>query len=305
MKFGKIIVGIGILVCVGACAVGCQKKAEKKVEKAKNVVTSEKEDTTTFTVWVENSLEKKPFEVMVEKGYDKEGGFQLQFSESSMPEEGLKDGKIQVIAGEYADVFLLQEQDIDARIIGNVTNDLVLLATADSQITNMAQMKDEEVWHKKDSDAYALSYLLAQANYRNDYVKNREAASYEQIVKAMESGEAKLAILPKPYADKMLEAGAVCLAASSESRFCDRCLLASFRAINEQKALFEAFGKAYEQAVNDLAATDAQVEYSLLVQPEDEVLYDVYLYSKDLWNLRREYQRKNLVQTITAGEDNE
>ncbi|SFQ14880.1 hypothetical protein SAMN02910358_00875 [Lachnospiraceae bacterium XBB1006] len=282
-----------LCVCLAVCVTGCQKKAGKET-----TPEAVEKNLPKLTVQVEDVLEKKPFLLMAERGYDEEEGFQLAFSTK-------KDVPAAILVGEYADVFRLKAKGEERYIIGNATNDVVLLANSDCGVETIAEAKGRTVWRKKDADAYALAYLLAQENYRSDYVLQDEADTYEQVVDAFINRQAELAILPRPYADALLKKGAIKLGSTADSRFCDRCILADKKLLKEQNALFSAFARAYQKAIEDLVLDEPDMEYTLLLQPEEETLYDVYLFCKEKWKISEEYNRADVVTTIETGGENE
>ncbi len=323
-KLGIILLLMGIMI-LGV--LGCEKKevSKKPQEEPKKNEEPQKEEPAqeekVLNVGVLKNLDMLPGIMIENEDLDQKAGFSLNlvvYDTAKELEEDFSQHKVDVIFGDLSEEFTLKGKGLEARIIGRTDGDVVLLTGQNSGIDQVDQCKDMDVILSKQPEMlYSLHYLLAQFNFRGDFVKNRQVSSYDDVLEMVNADDQKLYLLPEPYATKAVEKGAKVLARNYDSRFCPGAILTTAMVADEHMELLENFGKAYNEAVELMATMEAAEikakllnndktsayiervesfpEYRLMQVPTDEELMDAYEWAKNNQLFNGEYNREDCI----------
>lgn len=198
------------------------------------------------------SVDAVPFIIAKEKGfYDKNGvDVKLQvFKSANDRDAALQTGNLDGVSTDEVAVCLYQNAGIDLKITGVTDGDFMLVASKQSGIKSIADVKGKTVAiSQKTVIEYSLDKMLENSSIKPEEVKKVSIPAIPTRLEMLKAGKVDLALLPEPFSSSALKDGAILLGKTSSQKLLPAVSAFTQKSINNKAEAIKAFYKAYNQA---------------------------------------------------------
>lgn len=275
----RILIGMVIIFAMSLCACSKSKNVsnsdvnhEENVEDYNTEPDKEEPERCELHIAAMNTLDILPLQIMIQQGFDEEHGFDLNIDLCATKEEQrelVKNNKEEGILFDVVELCKYRQEGVDLKALGENSSEYRLIAGRHSSIDVIDNAKEAKVAIIRQSlDEYLLDAMLAQANYRDDFVSKVDIQSYDEGVSGLKNGEYELALLKEPYATQAILDGGIEIENSNDQYESMFMLAFDGNMYLENKEIVPAFLSAYKKAVDYIATLKKEEVREVLMSIE-------------------------------------
>ena len=256
-KFSLMAVALMATTMLAACG---DQKEEQVTPTPKGSETTETTELTKLSFGVMSSIDVVPLIIAQDQGYFTEEGIDLDlqvFAAAKDRDAALQAGELDGVLCDEVAISIYQNSDINMQITGTTNGSWTLVATPESGISTLADLKGKSMAISENTMIDYLSDYLAISN-------GMTVADIEKIaipamparLEALQNNQVDAAILPTPFNDTAIANGA-----KEVDKIYNEDIMISVTAflqevIDENKEAVQGFYKAYNKAIDYINNTD-------------------------------------------------
>lgn len=203
-----------------------------------------------------------PIIIAHEQGFFTEEGTDVSIKSFSSPNDRNVAIQAKTIDGTISDVMTeatFKQNGIDMTITSGILEDFKILASPQSNITEMKQLADKKVTLVPN---FILEYIMDVFATEDDFTYQIvEIPSFSARSEALMTGKVDAAVYTEPQASMLAEQGAVILGGSKEAGIKGGTIQFSDQLLTERPQDVAAFYRAYNKAIDYMNAHQAS-EYT-------------------------------------------
>ncbi|WP_455714872.1 ABC transporter substrate-binding protein [Anaerosporobacter sp.] len=257
---------IALLLAMVFLITGCTKKNDTNTSDLKDNVEStqtpdsESVEKTVLRLGMIASTDAIPFVLIEKNGLDDKYNLDLQFEVFKSAKDrdaALQAGELDGFLADLIAVCIYQNANLDVKITGSTDGDFVLLASKNSGITDVSQIKGKSISISENTLIdYTLDKILESNNLESDDVKKEIVDRIPDRFELLRNDKIDLGLMPEPFASLALEDGAINLGSASEYGLYPAISAFTQTAIDEKADAIRDLYKAYNEAVDYMNNTD-------------------------------------------------
>lgn len=264
---------------VATTLVACGNKEESVTptpETSEEATKGPKETHLSFGVM--SSIDVVPLIVAQEQGYFEEQGVDLDlqiFAAAKDRDAALQAGELDGVLCDEVAISIYQNSDINMQITGTTSGSWTLVATPESGIETLADLKGKSMAISENTMIDYLSDYLATSNGLTvDEIEKIAIPAMPARLEALQNNQVNAAILPTPFNDTAVANGA-----KEITKIYNEDIMISVTAflqevIDENPEAVQGFYKAYNKAVDYIKNTD--------ISEFEDVIIEAANYSDDM-----------------------
>lgn len=262
MKIKKLTLtslAVASLLTLAACG-------EKKVEQP--AVTPEQTPTetpvepteTTLRFGVMSSIDVVPLIIAQEQGYFEEEGVSVDlqvFAAAKDRDAALQAGELDGVLADEVAISIYQNSDINMQITGTTNGSWTLVASPESGITSLADLKGKSMAISENTMIDYLSDYLAISNgMTTEDIEKVAIPPMPARLEALQNNQVNAAILPTPFNDTAIANGGVEIAKIYNEDIMISTTAFLQEIIDQNPEAIQGFYKAYNKAIDYINNTD-------------------------------------------------
>ena len=230
--------------------------------------TPKEEENVTLNFGAMGSIDTIPFVIAQEKGYFKEEGINVNlelFTAAKDRDAALQAGQLDGVLADETAIAIYQNSDIDMQITGSTTGYWTLVATEQSGINSLEDLKGKKIGISENTMIEYLADDITKSNgiTSEDFEKVAIPAMPARL-EALRNNQIDAAILPAPFNETAIADGGV----EIETITNDDIMISATAFLNDiieqQPEAIQGFYRAYDKAVDYINSTDIK-EYEDIV----------------------------------------
>lgn len=206
-----------------------------------------------------------PIIIAHEQGFFTEEGTDVSIKSFSSPNDRNVAIQAKTIDGTISDVMTeatFKQNGIDMTITSGILEDFKILASPQSNITEMKQLADKKVTLVPN---FILEYIMDVFATEDDFTYQIvEIPSFSARSEALMTGKVDAAVYTEPQASMLAEQGAVILGGSKEAGIKGGTIQFSDQLLTERPQDVAAFYRAYNKAIDYMNAHQASEYVDIL-----------------------------------------
>ncbi len=213
-----------------------------------------------LTLGVMSSVSILPIIVAQDQGYFEELGLNVKvetFKAAKDRDAALQAGALQGVTADEVAIALYNEAGINMRITGVNDGAFTLVTAPNSGITTFEQLKGKKVGISENTAIdYTLDLMLADNGMVRDDVVRVAVPAMPTRLEMVKAGELDAAVMPSPFCDDAITAGAFKLATKDESNTFISTTAFLQETIDARPDDIKAFYVAVDKAVDYIKTAD-------------------------------------------------
>lgn len=246
-KFKRTL-SITIILLLTLSLFGCASSKKDSVGASANG----KNEKQTLNIGLMPSVDAVPFIIAKEKGFYEKNGVDVKlqvFKSANDRDAALQTGNLDGVSTDEVAVCLYQNAGIDLKITGVTDGDFMLVASKQSGIKSISDVKGKTVAiSQKTVIEYSLDKMLENNFIKPEEIKKISIPAIPARLEMLKAGKVDLALLPEPFSSSAIKDGAVLLGKTSSQKLLPAVSAFTQKSINDKSEAIKAFYKAYNEA---------------------------------------------------------
>ncbi len=280
MKFKKALCTV-LATTLALTLVACGgETTEQTTEETTDVATEETaaEPTTeepalsgeTLTLGIMRSSSQLPLFVARDQGYFEEEGLTVDlqvFNAAKDRDAALQANELDGVISDEVGMAIYQNGGIDMRITSATDGSFILVTAPESNILSFEDLKGKSVGISENTAIdYTLDAMLLANGLASTDVERVAIPAMPERLEMLKTGQIDAAVMPNPFADDAIAAGATQLAVADGSEIPYISVVGFLNgAIEEKGADIAAFHRAYNKAVEYINANDVSMFEDIII----------------------------------------
>lgn len=253
MKIKNLLVTT-LAVAAGLTLTACQS------EKSEGASTSQEGEVVTLNFGAMGSIDAIPFVIAQENGYFEEEGIKINlelFNAAKDRDAALQAGQLDGVLADETAIAIYQNSDIDMQITGATNGYWTLVATEQSNIHSLEDLKGKKIGISENTMIEYLADDIATSNgiASEDFEKVAIPAMPARL-EALRNNQIDAAILPAPYNETAIADGAVEIETIHNADIMISATAFLNSVIEQYPQAIQGFYNAYNKAVDYINSTD-------------------------------------------------
>ncbi len=248
LKFKRTL-SIIIILSLTLTLFGCGSSKKDSKDTSANTKTEKQ----TLNIGLMPSVDAVPFIIAKDKGFYEKNGVDVKlqvFKSANDRDAALQTGNLDGVSTDEVAVCLYQNAGIDLKITGVTDGDFMLVASKQSGIKSIADVKGKSVAiSQKTVIEYSLDKMLEKNSIKPEEVKKVAIPAIPARLEMLKAGKVDLALLPEPFSSAAIKDGAVLLGKTSSEKLLPAVSAFTQKSIDNKSDAIKAFYKAYNEAV--------------------------------------------------------
>ncbi|QAT39121.1 MetQ/NlpA family ABC transporter substrate-binding protein [Clostridium sp. JN-9] len=248
LKFKRTL-SIIIILSLTLTLFGCGSSKKDSKDTSANTKTEKQ----TLNIGLMPSVDAVPFIIAKDKGFYEKNGVDVKlqvFKSANDRDAALQTGNLDGVSTDEVAVCLYQNAGIDLKITGVTDGDFMLVASKQSGIKSIADVKGKSVAiSQKTVIEYSLDKMLEKNSIKPEEVKKIAIPAIPARLEMLKAGKVDLALLPEPFSSAAIKDGAVLLGKTSSEKLLPAVSAFTQKSIDNKSDAIKAFYKAYNEAV--------------------------------------------------------
>lgn len=279
---------------------------------------------TTLRFGVMSSIDVVPLIIAQEQGYFEEEGINLDlqiFAAAKDRDAALQAGELDGVLCDEVAISIYQNSDINMQITGTTNGSWTLVASPESGITSLADLKGKSMAISENTMIDYLSDYLAISNgMSTEDIEKVAIPPMPARLEALQNNQVNAAILPTPFNDTAIANGGVEIAKIYNEDIMISVTAFLQEIIDESPEAVQGFYTAYNKAIDYINNTDISEfeeiiisaanysdemrgnivlpEYLYNYLPKEENVQQVLDWSKDKGLLTKDIQASDVINNI-------
>lgn len=302
----------------------CGGKGEDKTTITPEQTPVETVESTTLHFGVMSSLDVVPLLIAQDQGYFTEEGIELDlqvFAAAKDRDAALQAGELDGVLCDEVAISIYQNSDINMQITGTNNGSWTLVASPESGITSLADLKGKSMAISENTMIDYLSDYLATSNgVTTDDIEKVAIPPMPARLEALQNNQVNAAILPTPFNDTAIANGGVEIAKIYNDDIMISVTAFLQEVIDQNPEAIQGFYKAYNKAIDYINNTDITEfedviisaanysdemrgniilpEYLYNYLPAEEKVQEVLNWSKDKGLLTKDIKASDVINDI-------
>jgi NitT/TauT family transport system substrate-binding protein len=200
------------------------------------------------------SVEMIPIIMADENGYFEKQGVKVNlqyFKNSKDRDAALQSGNLDGIISDEVAVALYQNASLDVKITGLTDGNFVLVASPDSGIKAIEDIKGKSVAiSEKTVIEYTFDNIMGKNSLDPKVVQKSIIPAMPTRLEMLRTGKVDTALLPEPFATLAIKDGGIVLGSANEADMYTSITAFTQNSIDNKSNEIKAFFKAYNEAVD-------------------------------------------------------
>lgn len=256
-KFSLMAIALVAATTLAACG---DKKEEQVTPTPETSETTETKKETTLHFGVMNSIDVVPLLIAQNEGYFKEEGVDLDlqiFTAAKDRDAALQAGELDGVLCDEVAISIYQNSDINMQITGTTNGSWTLVATPESGIETLADLKGKSMAISENTMIdYLSDYLAVNNGMTVEEIEKIAIPAMPARLEALQNNQVNAAILPTPFNDTAIANGGVEIAKIYNEDIMISVTAFLQEIIDETPEAVQGFYKAYNKAIDYINNTD-------------------------------------------------
>jgi NitT/TauT family transport system substrate-binding protein len=248
LKLKKTVALIALAVTTTFAGCTTSKTADVKQ------ITDNKKPKQTLTIGIMPAIDSVACTIAKEKKYFDKYGVDVKlevFKSAKDRDAAFQAGKLDGVSTDEVAVALYQNAGIDLKITGVADGDFLLIASKDSGIKSINDIKGKSISISQNSVIeYTLDRMLEENSIKPEEVEKTIIPAIPIRLEMLRSNKVDLALLPEPFATFALNDGGILLDKATNHGLSPTVYAFTKKSIDEKSEEIKAFYKAYNDSVN-------------------------------------------------------
>ncbi len=228
-----------------------------------------REEAAKLTIGIMPDVDSIPFIVAQEKGFFKEQGVTVElvpFKSALERDSAMQGGKLDGAVSDVLAAAFARDGGFDAVVGSLTTGSYKLVAGRNETTATVEALKDKEVALSKNTVIeYLTDRMLAENGLAPGDIRKVVIPQIPVRMEMLTNGKIAAAVLPEPLATVAVKNGARVLAGSEQMGADIGVLVFAARAANGKEGEIRALYRAYDKAVDYIAAQPLESYLELLI----------------------------------------
>lgn len=239
------------------------------------IACSPAEETTTssnkpLNFGLMGSIDAVPLVIAKEKGFFKEEGVEVNietFKNSKDRDAAFQGGNLDGVICDEVAISLYQNADFDVKITGITDGDFMLIASADSGIKSLRDLKGKSVAiSEKTAIEYTLDSILEKNSMNPNDVEKSIVPPIPTRLEMLRSNNVDAALLPEPFSSLALADGGILLGSATGLATYPSVTAFTQEVIDSRGSDLKGFYKAYNKAVDYINNTQVSEFEDIIIE---------------------------------------
>ncbi|MGE4284478.1 MAG: ABC transporter substrate-binding protein [Clostridia bacterium] len=222
----------------------------------------------TLNIGAISSIDVVPIVIADEKGFFKKQGVNVNFQpfkSSKDRDAAFQAGNLDGIICDEIAICLYQNADFNVKITGVTDGDFMLIASPNSGIRSVNDIKDKSVAiSEKTAIEYTLDKILEKNLLNPTDIEKIMVPAIPTRLEMLRNNKVDAALLPEPFSTLAVKDGGILLGSASKLASYPSVTAFMQKSIDEKSAEIKAFFRAYNEAVDYINSTPIS-EYEAIV----------------------------------------
>lgn len=249
---------MAVVLMAATTLVACGDNKEQSVTPTPEI--SEAPKATELSFGVMSSIDVVPLIIAKEQGYFEEEGVDVDlqiFSAAKDRDAALQAGELDGVLCDEVAISIYQNSDINMQITGTTNGSWTLVATPESGIETLEDLKGKSMAISENTMIdYLSDYLAISSGLTVDEIEKIAIPAMPARLEALQNNQVNAAILPTPFNDTAIANGG-----KEITKIYNEDIMISVTAflqevIDENPEAIQGFYKAYNKAIDYINNTD-------------------------------------------------